>query len=272
MEALSPQLFAILSMLVEQKLGLHYAPADITVFSDKVLARMDEAGFHSPLDYYYFLRYDVHSAPELDALADALVVGETYFFRELAPLRIGIDQVVQQAIASRGRARIWSAACATGEEPATLAMLASAAGLLPRCEIVATDVSPRALAKARAGIYGGRSLRALDTAPDLAERFLKRDGTTATVDRSIVDHIQYRRVNLLDEAAVGRLGRFDLIACRNVLIYFADQTVSTVVDVVTRALADGGRLIVGASESLLRFGTVLECEERGGAFLYLRPR
>lgn len=271
METLSPQLFAILSILVEQKLGLHYAPADITVFSDKVLARMDEAGFHSALDYYYFLRYDVQSGPELDALADALVVGETYFFRELAPLRVGIEHVVRQAIASRGRARIWSAACATGEEPATLAMLASAAGLLPRCEIVATDVSLRALAKARSGVYGGRSLRALDEAPDLSKRFLKRDGTTATLAPSILDAIQYRRVNLLDEASVEALGRFDLIACRNVLIYFADSTVGTVVDTVTRTLADGGRLIVGASESLLRFGTLLECEERGGAFLYLRP-
>ena len=123
--SLSPQLFAIFSALVEDELGIHYAPEDAPTFADKLAERAAEAGFESILDYYYFLRYDPGAALELHALADALVVGETYFFRELEPARAAVEQVLVPAVERRGRARVWSAACATGEEPLSIAMLRS---------------------------------------------------------------------------------------------------------------------------------------------------
>lgn len=279
MAELSPQLFAILSSLVEERLGLHYGIEDMRVFSDKVFGAMNEAGFDRPLDYYYALRYDDPSGSQTEALAEALVVGETYFFRELDTLRGALVHVIEPAVRRRGRARIWSAGCATGEEPVTMAMLLQEAGLLQSCEIVATDVSNRALARARTGLYGARSLRALgkDAEPfvrSIADRWIARDagadGSVGRVARPIVDAIAYRRLNLLDEPAIGALGLFDLVLCRNVLIYFADETVHRVVTSFSRALAPRGRIIVGASESLLRFGTLLHCEERGGAFFYTK--
>lgn len=278
MTELSPQLFAILSALVEERTGLHYGADDVRVFSDKIGTRLADAGFESALDYYYYLRYDDASGPELDALIDALVVGETYLFRELDALRAAVEHVIRPAARRSGRARVWSAGCATGEEPVTLAMLLARADLLDRCDIVATDVSPRALERARAGAFGARSLRALGVgAPaevrELASRWLVRDGKdSAHASPSIVEAIDFRRVNLVDDAAVAALGRFDLVLCRNVLIYFADETVQRVVASITRALAPGGKLVVGASESLLRFGTILHCEERGGAFFYTKDQ
>jgi chemotaxis protein methyltransferase CheR len=279
MTELSPQLFAIFSSLVEERLGLHYGVEDKRVFSDKIVGAMNEAGFENPLDYYYALRYDDDSGAETDALADVLVVGETYFFRELVPLRVAISEFIEPAVRRRGRARIWSAACATGEEPTTIAMLLADAGILPQCEILATDVSGRALARARTGIYGPRSLRAIgdDAEPlvrTLSDRWIARDqsseGAVGRVARAIVDAVEYRRVNLLETAAISALGTFDLVSCRNVLIYFEDRTVQRVVSSLCRALAPQGRIIVGASESLLRFGTLLHCEERGGAFFYAK--
>lgn len=279
MAELSPQLFAILSSLVEERIGLHYAAEDRRVFSDKVLAAMSDAGFESPLDYYYSLRYDDEAGLKTDALADALVVGETYFFRELDALRAAIPHVIQPAIRRRGRARIWSAGCATGEEPLSIAMLLADAGILAPCEIVATDVSARALTRARNGIYGARSLRATGTGAEpiartLAERWIARDegteGAVGRIARPIVDAVSYRRVNLLDTHAIASLGTFDLVLCRNVLIYFSDDTVQRIVDSFCGALAPHGRIVVGASESLLRFGTRLHCEERGGAFFYTK--
>ncbi len=277
---LSPQLFAILSALVEERLGIHYGAEDLELFSDKIGARALEAGFENALDYYYFLRYDGAAASELDALADALVVGETYFFRELDPLRAGITHALLPAVSKRGRARVWSAACATGEEPVSLSLLLDEAGIRDRTEIVATDVSARAIAKAREGIYSSRSLRALPPNPPppgfsellgkLADRAIVREGTRAHVARAIVDKIDYRQLNLIDDRALAALGSFDLVLCRNVLIYFADPTVKRVVSSLSRALDEDARLIIGASESLLRFGTMLRCEERGGAFLYAR--
>lgn len=276
--SLSPQLFAILSALVEERLGLHYGVEDLTLFGDKIVARAAEAGFDNPLDYYYFLRYDPAAAAELDALADALVVGETYFFRELDALRATVEHVVAPAVAKRGRARLWSAACATGEEPLSLAMLLEEAKLRDRCEIIATDVSGRSLEKAQAGNYGQRSLRVLppqatppsftDRLGGIVETMLDRQGLRAQASRRLVAGIDYRQLNLLDQAAVAELGVFDAILCRNVLIYFSDETVKRVVGSLSAALHDEGRLVVGASESLLRLGTALGCEERGGAFLY----
>lgn len=280
---LSPQLFALLSALVEDRLGLHYGPEDATLFADKIEPRLHEAGFDNALDYYYFLRYDSTASAELDALADALVVSETYFFRELDSLRGGVERAILPAIARNGRARAWSSACATGEEPLSLAMLLEEAGVRDRCEIVATDVSARALSKARIGTYGARSLRVLppstpptgytDRLATVSASALVREGPHAQAARSYVDSIEYMQLNLIDDAAVGALGTFDLILCRNVLIYFADATVKRVVGTLARSLAADGRLVIGTSESLLRFGTLLHCEERGGVFMYAKePR
>ncbi len=277
---LSPQLFAILSALVEERLGMHYAAEDLEIFSDKVSGRILEAGFDSALDYYYFLRYDAAGAVELDALADALVVGETYFFRELDALRAGVTEVLVPAVVKRGRARVWSAACATGEEAVSLALLLDEAKIRDRTDLVATDVSARAIGRAREGSYGNRSLRALppnkpppgftEVLQRLTDVTLLREGARARVERSVISGIDYQQLNLLDDGAVAALGMFDLVLCRNVLIYFADATVKRVVQSLSRALRADGRLIIGASESLLRFGTMLRCEERGGAFLYAR--
>ena len=280
MPSLSPQLFAILSALVEERLGLHYGREDAEIFGDKIAMRASEAGFETALDYYYFLRYDPAARAELDSLADALVVGETYFFRELEPLRLAVEHAVKPAVARSGKARIWSAACATGEEPVSLSLVLEAEGIRTSCEIVATDLSTRALAKARAGSYGPRSLRAMPpeavqatvtgSLATIAQQRIVRDGSRAQVARPIVDAIDYRQINLLDDAAIRALGAFDLIVCRNVLIYFADATVKRVVTSLASILRSDGRLLIGASESLLRFGTVLRCEERGGGFLYAR--
>jgi chemotaxis protein methyltransferase CheR len=278
MAVLSPQLFGILRGLVEDKLGMRYGPEDAEVFGDKIAARAREAAFESILDYYYFLRYDPGAAVELEALADALVVGETYFFRELEAARAGVEHVLVPAVRQRGRARIWSAACATGEEPLSIAMLLREAGIDDRTEIVATDLSGRAIASARAGSYGARSLRATPPAAPaagwtrslaaIAGTQLVRDGERARVSRALLAKVDYRQLNLLDGAAIAALGPFDLILCRNVLIYFADPIVLRVIASLSSALAEDGRLLIGAAESLLRFGTALRCEERSGAFFY----
>lgn len=268
MAALSPQLFVLLCALVEERSGLHYSPEDRPIFAEKVSARMVEAGFESPLDYYYFLRYDERGSDELSALVDALVVGETYLFRELDGLLAAMATVIRPAIAARGRARVWSAGCATGEEPFTLAMLCAEENNLSHVDITATDISSRALARARAGHLSGRALRSVGnpiwTQP-LADRWVK-DGRMATEITSAID---FQRESLIGtEPARTNL---DLILCRNVLIYFRDEAVRSVVEMLAARLRPGGRLLVGASESLLRFGTMLQCEERGGAFFYVRP-
>jgi chemotaxis protein methyltransferase CheR len=262
---------ALLASIVEEHIGIHYRSAELDVLGTKVAVRASDAGFESLLDYYYFLRYDRGGAAEMDALAEALVVNETYFFRELPPLVHAVDRLIAPRVAAGTRPRIWSAACATGEEPLTLAMLLDDRGLLGSVDLFATDLSARVLERAARGRYGPRSLR--DTAvPELVARYLRRepDGSVHA-PRRLVDAITRRRLNLADPAQVAGLGRFDCVLLRNVLIYFSDETASRVIATISEALVPGGALLVGVSESLLRLGTSLVCEEHEDVFLYRKP-
>jgi chemotaxis protein methyltransferase CheR len=263
----SHRVIELLSALVEERTGISYGARDREIFAGKLLDRASEAGFESALDYYYFLRYDAASAPEFEALVEVLVVTETYFFREAGPLHTVVEQILVPAARMGARPRIWSAACASGDEPLTIAMMLDEAGTLSSTEIVATDLSLRAHRRAREHGFGPRSLRSL---PHGARRWLRLEGERAFVESRLLDSIDWRQVNLTRPAEVAALGKFDVVVCRNVLIYFSDETIQRVVRTIEGQLRPDGRLLVGVSESLLRFGTLLECEERGGAFLYRR--
>jgi chemotaxis protein methyltransferase CheR len=266
---LTPPVFNILAGLIEERAGLHYKPEDRDLLEDKVSARALEAGFESLLDYFYFLKYDPLGRTELDALIDTLVVHETYFFRDPLPLEVIADDLASAVRAGRRR-RIWCAACSTGEEPLTLAMMLEGRGVLNDVSLLASDISQRALERARIGEHNLRSLRALP--PGIEGRYLTVVEGRPRVRSELIAAVDWRRVNLVDQVAIAALGTFDVILLRNVLIYFQDSTARRVVELLTRALAPGGHLVVGTSESLLRFGTALVCEERRGVFLYTRPQ
>lgn len=267
--ASSPQLFALLSALVEERTGLHFAPSNAEAFWSRVVARVQDVDLDSALDYYYLLRYDDPAGAELQRLVDLLVVHETFFFRELDHLRLAVTLLGERAAAGH-RPRCWSAACATGEEPVSLAVLLAEAGLLEGVELVASDISPRVLERARSGRFSRRALR--DGHPEeLARRWLRVEPDAVVAPARLVDAIAWRRVNLLDGAAVAALGPFDVILCRNVLFYFQDETTRAVARRLGSALVPGGGLVVGVSESLLRLGTGLEPVDRDGTFYYRRP-
>jgi chemotaxis protein methyltransferase CheR len=264
---LSAQVFAITAALIEERTGLHYGPDDRLLLQDRLTVRASERGLESLLDYYYLLRYDPEGPAEFERLIETLVVGETYFFREFTQLEAVVQEVIAPLVGSGLRPRVWSAACATGEEPLTLAMLLHDRGLWGKVELVATDLSQRSLEQAQRGSYGRRSVRAVPS-PRLAERYLTAQDGRFVVAPELREGIEWRRVNLTDEQQVRALGAMDVILCRNVLIYFRDEVARAVSDRLAGALAPGGVLVVSVSESLLRFGTQLVCEERGGAFMY----
>jgi chemotaxis protein methyltransferase CheR len=134
-------------------------------------------------------------------------------------------------------------------------------------ELVASDISDAALSVARRGQYRPRSLRRMPAGVD-PSRWISEHGGGLTLDERIRAVVQWRRLNLLDAESVRALATFDLILCRNLLIYFRDEVARKVVDGLARQLAPSGALLVGVSESLMRFGTILRCEEHGGVFVY----
>jgi chemotaxis protein methyltransferase CheR len=256
-------------MLIEERAGLHYSPEDQDLLADKISTKALDAGFDSPLDYYRYLKHDPAGKAALESLIDTLLVHETYFFRDPLSLEVLADDMALEVRAGR-RPRIWCAACSTGEEPLTLAMMLRQRGVLDEVSLLASDYSQRALDRARQGEHNLRSMRALPAG--IEGRYLDVVNGRPVVRSDIVAAVEWRRVNLVDEEAISALGTFDAVLCRNVLIYFQDQTARRVVDSLTRVLRPGGRLVVGTSESLLRFGTALVCEERRGAFFYTRPK
>lgn len=271
MAGLTPQLHAVLAAFLRDRLGLHYRPDDLPLIEHRVTTAALEAGFDSVLDYYYHLRYDDPDGVALATLGEALAVHESYFFREYDVMPMLAERVVAPRAAVGERAVIWSAACAAGEEPLTLAMVLDRRGLLAAAELHASDLSARVLARARANRWSARSVRHVPD-PALAARYLRiaADGTVA-VEPALLDVIAWRRLNLIDPAQIAAMPACDAILCRNVLIYFDDDAVRAVVAALAGRLRPGGLLIVGVSESLLRFGTALRCEEIDGVFCYRKP-
>ncbi len=265
--ALSPQVFAIFVGMLEEKAGLSYAISDRELLASKVSVRAIDLGFESLLDYYYYLRYDDGGGVELDVLVESLLVHETFFFRELDQLEMIVRGLLIPAVNRGERPRLWSAACSTGEEPLTLRMLLDASGIVDKVDIVASDVSREAVERAKSGRYNKRSLRQSSMSP-LASRYISAVDDRLVVTRRLIDGVDWRVINLLDDAAVADVGSCDVVLCRNALFYFKDDVTRRVVARLTRNLKSGGFLFVSVAESLSRFGGPLVCEEHSGVFAY----
>jgi chemotaxis protein methyltransferase CheR len=215
----------------------------------------------------FVARLRARDARCLTALVEASVIAETYFFRH--PEQFDALRALLFDVAPRDRAlSIWSAGCATGEEPYSLAMalLESArAGCGDR--VLATDVSARALAVAREGVYGAWSLRRLDAA--VRERYFEGHPPRVSVRDEVRARVEFARHNIVADAppAMG----FDLVVCRNVLIYFERETAEAVAARLASVVAPGGLLLLGPVETPVAERLELDRLELGGATLLRRP-
>lgn len=181
---------------------------------------------------------------------------------------MAVTHFLKPRVEAGQRPRLWSAACSTGEEPATVAMLLAQEGLLEHVDLVASDISEKVLARARAGQWSRRALREVPS-PTLVTRWMREDPAGAPrLDPEVLRRIDFRRINLTDPGEVRSVGPCDVVLCRNVLIYFSDETASKVVANLSQNLKADGALFVGVSESLLRLGTALACEETDRSFFY----
>lgn len=267
----------LLRDLIHERTGLFFDNGKSDIMTDKLSPLVIERGFTSLLDYYYLLKYDESAQDEWLSVMNALSVPETYFWREMDQVRALVETVVPRWFAEPGAGplRIWSAACATGEEPLTIAMALNEAGWLGRApiEIHASDASPAAIEKARRGVYRERSFRNLPA--ELRAKYFRQEGETKTwrVDARLHAGIGWGVVNLMDEAEVAPRAASNVIFCRNVFIYFSDQTIGRTVRTFAAHIRPPGHLFVAASESLLRVSEEFELQEIGNAFVYVRrPR
>jgi chemotaxis protein methyltransferase CheR len=263
--------FVILRELIRDRIGVSFEDGSRDLLAMKLSDRLRTSGHRSFLDYFYLLKYGPGANEEWDRLTDALSVQETYFWREMDQVRAFVDVILPAYIATgRGPVRIWSAACATGEEPLTIAMALAEAGWFDRVdiEIWASDTSPAALEKSERGVYRDRSFRVLS--PALRDRFFTQVEGGWQIDPKLKSRVRYTRANLLESADVQLLATAPFVFCRNVFIYFSAQTVARVVCQFADRMPHPGYLFVGVSESLVRVQTPFDLEEIGGAFVYVK--
>lgn len=270
---LSSSALPLLRDLVQERLGLFYDAARYDTLADRLAPLVVERGFDSFLDYYYLLKYDETAAAEWLRVMDALSVPETYFWREIDQVQAIVQHVVPDLLRQHPGSplRIWSAPCASGEEPLTIAMALEQAGLFDRgaIEIHASDASPAAIAKARDGRYRERAFRSLP--PALKARYFTADGDAWVVSPALHARVtSWSVVNLFCEADVATHARVPIVFCRNVFIYFSRDGIQRVVSYLERVMHVPAYLCLGASESLLKTPTTFELEEIGGAFVYVK--
>lgn len=264
----------LLRDLIFERTGLFFDDSKIDLLSGKLSSLIVDRGFNSFLDYYYLLKYDADSGEEWNNVINAVSVQETYFWREMDQIHGLAEEIIPFLLAARpeGTIRIWSAACATGEEPLTIAMRLNEANWFERAriEILASDASSAALLRARAGVYSGRSFRSLPL--HLKEKYFTEDGKNMRISRELHERVCWRNVNLLESNGIESMGSVPVIFCRNVFIYFRPETVRQVVNSFAQIMDVPAFLFVGAAESLLKATDQFELEEVGNAFVYARRR
>jgi chemotaxis protein methyltransferase CheR len=247
--------------LIRARSGLYFPPsrqADLEYVISQTLASTglpDFAALHA-------LFANGRGEAILEAMIADLTVGETYFFRNQPQFHALERHILPELIARRRSTRhlrLWSAGCASGEEPYSLAILLER--LLPdladwNVHILATDLNPKVLARAREGRYGPWSFRHVP--PEIKDAYFKPCGQDFEIVPRLRERVTFTRLNLVEDVFPSYLTQtceVDLILCRNVLIYFKAETVSRVVDRLYAAMAEGGWLIVGHAEpSQLHFG------------------
>ncbi len=242
--------YLALQRFLEQTTGIVIGTGDEQLVAGRLARLMRDEGVGSLRELTR--RLELHAAPRLRAaVIDAMTTGETSWFRETAHFRLLTDDVLP-AMAAR-RVRIWSAACATGQEPYSLSIAAheclqgDPARAPSGIEILATDIAQGALDAARRGVYCG-ALAARGLSEERRQRHFTAQGDCLTVRNEIRQRVLFRQFNLA--ASIEVLGRFDVVFCRHVLVYFPTARRREILGRVIHSLSPGGFLFLGAGETL----------------------
>ena len=257
-----------------RRTGIVFTEAKRYFVERRVIARMTATGATTFASYFARLRSDV--AGEIEQFVNAFTVNETYFYREDHQLRCLTSDLLAERVRVKDAGdpiRIWSVPCSTGEEPYSVAMwLLENWSLVDRyeIEIVGSDIDTDVLETARIGLYGRRALMRLSA--DLVSRyFVPRETESWQILDDLRDSVQFTRVNIVEPAETRPHGRFDVIFCRNVLIYFDDASRRLAAENLYENLVPGGYICLGHAESMSRISPLFDVRRFDDAIVYQRP-
>jgi chemotaxis protein methyltransferase CheR len=264
-----------LSEFLSARMGLYFPERRWRDLEKGIISAARELGCSSPEECITRLLSSDLTKGEIEILASYLTVGETYFFRDKKSFEAIEEYILPELIRNRAgerRLRIWSAACSTGEEPYSLAILLQAK--IPdirdwHITILASDINPRFLDKAREGVYGDWSFR--DCPAWIRNRhFEAAEGGRYRIKKNIREMVTFTYHNLAEDsypALVNNTSAMDLILCRNVLMYFSDEGRTRVAESLYKCLVDKGFLFVSAGEiSNTLFSNYEAVSHRGTTF------
>ncbi|MCR0981494.1 CheR family methyltransferase [Roseomonas populi] len=271
--ALAPDDLRRLCDFIYRRTGMLYGEGKRYYVERRLTQRMEGTGTASFAAYMGLLRA---SPDEAERLVNSFTVNETYFYREEHQLRALSGAILPEIVAARGpgdRVRIWSIPCSTGEEPYSVAIwLLENWAMVDayNIEIVGSDIDTDALAAAKAGLYGERSLGRLPPAL-LGRYFDPPRGGLRRIIEDLRESVRFTPANLVDQASMAPEGRFDVILCRNVLIYFDGASRAGAARNLHDALAPGGFLLLGHTESMGRISDGFATRRFGDAVAHQRP-
>jgi chemotaxis protein methyltransferase CheR len=257
-----PQDFEFLQTMLKERSGIVLSPDKTYLVESRLMPVARNHGLPGLDELIQAVRVRGDNAL-MTEVVDAMTTNESYFFRDIQPFesfraKILPDLVAARRASGRPRVRIWSAACSSGQEPYTLGMILReeaklVAGLT--VDIIATDLSTEIIDKAKAGFYSQFEVqRGLPI--QYLVKYFKQHGERWQIDKSIRDMVRIGRFNLLDD--FGKLGVFDVIYCRNVLIYFDQPTKTDILKRIAAILAPDGVLYLGGAESVLGISDAFE--------------
>lgn len=259
--------------LVTARLGLHFRDDHLDQLRD-VLSTMAGEATGGASGYMARIAAAAPDAPELRALASALTVSETYFFRNLDQFRALEERVLPEcaAAAARRPLRILSAGCASGEEPYSIAIVArelEAGGVIHGAEITGIDVSTQALAKARRAHYTAWALRG--TPERIRGEYFQRRGRDFVLRSDIAGAVRFEERNLARaDRDFWRPAIFDVVFFRNTFMYFAPDVAAATIARIAQALVPGGYLFIGHAETLRGLSDAFELQHSHETFYYRR--
>ncbi len=265
-ETISAQVLSRIETILKETMGLHSASIGSSAIISAVQRRMCERADNCADAYFAQL---LVSRREIDALIEEVVIPETWFFRERKAFDALRGFVNKEWLPNHAadKLRILSLPCSTGEEPYSIAMTLMDMGLPEqRFHIDALDISMQALARAKRAVYGDNAFRGNDIA--FRERFFQRSNAGYKLDETIRQNVSFIQANILNTAFMPGQGLYDVVFCRNLMIYFDNITQMQTVAVLSRLLKATGILFVGHAESsmILNHGYVSEHVSRAFAF------
>ncbi|MBX7113020.1 MAG: tetratricopeptide repeat protein [Myxococcaceae bacterium] len=262
-----------LAALLLERAGLKITPDGYYGLRLALQARMPALGVDDASEYVRRLRQWAGEA-ELRSLLPLVTVGKTEFFRDhrqfSALQKVLLPEMLERARRERRAVKAWSAGCATGEEPYSVAMVAQELGAKTgEVDVWATDLNPLAVARAAEGVFAVR--RMVGVSEQRLERFFVHKGQFYEASRALKAMVRFEGHNLAAPVFPGVVpGSLDLIMCRNVIIYFDEATIRGLMGRFHDALREGGVLLLGYSESLFQLSQQLDMQEIEEAFIYRR--